>query len=73
MTIGELRAWLAAEEAKWTPEIEEYAGRFEDIAIYTPAFANPGDGWEFYGYSNEATLNWTSIGMTLEDRWYEGT
>lgn len=33
-TIGELKEYLAALEAAWTEQEEEYLGRFDDQALY---------------------------------------
>lgn len=35
LTVGKLRAYLDAKEAKWTEQDEKYLGKFEDLAILT--------------------------------------
>lgn len=74
MRIGELREWLASEEAKWeaVPMNAEVMGRFEDQEIYVPVYewnrperyATDG-AFDYKGMGRDLLVYWDVTGLGL--------
>jgi hypothetical protein len=71
MTINELREFLDKEEARWTPEVEKYLGKFGDQPICLPAYHSTKDSEvRFRGWTPE-TIIWedqTGLGFLMDVR-----
>ena len=77
MRIGDLRKFLAEEEAKWAASDEYFLGKFEDQEVIVPAFSwnrpkfGAKDGaFNFEGYTPDLNVYWdiTGLGVIIEDK-----
>ena len=63
MTINDLREFLDKEEARWTPEVEHYLGKFGEQPISLPAYEHRNGVLQFVGWSPNVTIFEDNTGL----------
>jgi hypothetical protein len=72
MTVNELREFLAQKEAQWSPEDDQYLGKFGDQAINLPFYGYRAgvDTLQFLGYTPDVLIWYdiTGLGFLMDTR-----
>jgi len=67
LSVKDLRVYLDEWESKWTPEDDQYLGKFEDQAILVDCFKNEGEHkFSYKGIGHTRIIYDGTLGFIIE-------